>query len=112
MIMTFLRRESVAEVVTIAYHPVTGVDLTDLLDKLSLYSTRKLKIGAFSAASNVTGILTDVDAVAIMMHKAGGLAVFDYATAAPYVKVCYATFQRYSIITLYSHNLHPCLRWT
>ena len=93
--MTFLRRESVAEVVTIAYHPVTGVDLTDLSHKLSLYSARKLKIGAFSAASNVTGIMTDVDAVSIMMHKAGGLAVFDYATAAPYVKVCHAIPQCY-----------------
>jgi selenocysteine lyase/cysteine desulfurase len=33
------------------------------------------------------GILTDVNAVSICMHRAGGLVVFDYATAAPYVKV-------------------------
>jgi selenocysteine lyase/cysteine desulfurase len=50
-------RESVADVVTIAYNSVTGVDLQDLQSKLSQYSSRKLKIGTFSAASNVTGNL-------------------------------------------------------
>ena len=46
-----------------------------------------MKVGAFSAASNVTGVLTDVNAVSALMHRAGGLVFFDYATAAPYVKV-------------------------
>ncbi len=32
-------------------------------------------------------MLTDCDAVAIVMHKAGGLAMFDCATAAVYTKV-------------------------
>jgi selenocysteine lyase/cysteine desulfurase len=44
-------------------------------------------IGAFSAASNVTGLLTDVRAVARTLHRAGALAVFDYAAAAPYVPI-------------------------
>ena len=80
-------RESVAEVVTIKYDPVTGVSLSDLANQLNLYASRKLKIGSFSAASNVTGILTDTNAVSNLMHRAGGLAFFDYATAAPYVKM-------------------------
>jgi selenocysteine lyase/cysteine desulfurase len=80
-------RESVAEVITIAYSPSTGVCLEDLRRKLEEYKDRKVKIGAFSAASNVSGVLTDVNAVAITMHLAGGIVVFDYATAAPYVKV-------------------------
>lgn len=80
-------RESVAEVVTVAYHPVTGVCLEDLKCKLESYQSRRFKIGAFSAASNVTGILTDVDAVSILLHMHGALAFFDYATAAPYVKI-------------------------
>jgi selenocysteine lyase/cysteine desulfurase len=80
-------RESAAEVVTIAYDPITGVSLSDLAEKLHSYADRQLKIGSFSAASNVTGILTDTDAVCELMHRAGGLAFFDYATAAPYVKV-------------------------
>lgn len=80
-------RESVAEVVTIGYSAATGVCLNDLNEKLQIYSSRSVKIGAFSAASNITGVLTDVDAVAIAMHKAGGVVVFDYASAAPYVKM-------------------------
>ena len=46
-----------------------------------------VRIGAFSAASNVTGILTDVKAVSRTLHRHGGLAFFDFATAAPYVKI-------------------------
>lgn len=44
-------------------------------------------IGCFSAASNITGILTDVDSVTECLHRHGALAFWDYATAAPYVKV-------------------------
>ena len=44
-------------------------------------------IGSFSAASNVTGILVDVDAVTILLHQYNALAFWDYATAAPYVNV-------------------------
>jgi selenocysteine lyase/cysteine desulfurase len=53
---SLFRRESVAEVVTIDYDFITGVCLQDLQRKLSHYSDRRLKIGAFSAASNVTGM--------------------------------------------------------
>lgn len=80
-------RETACEVVTIAYHPVTGICLHDLESKLTLFSDRKVKIGAFSAASNVTGLLTDVESVSIILHRYGALAFFDYATAAPYVKI-------------------------
>ncbi|CAM5365003.1 Cysteine desulfurase [Streptomyces alboniger] len=38
-----------------------------------------------SAASNVTGILTDTEAVASLLHRHGALSLWDYATAAPYV---------------------------
>jgi len=80
-------RESVADVVVVAYDIATGVDLVDLERLLVKYSNRRLKIGAFSAASNVTGLCTDVVEASIMLHKYGALAFFDYATAAPYVKV-------------------------
>ena len=49
--------------------------------------TRPLKIGRFSAASNVTGIVTDVDAVSILLHRYGALACWDYAAAAPHLPV-------------------------
>ena len=44
-------------------------------------------IGLFSAASNVSGILNDDLALTALMHKYGGLAFWDYATAAPYVNI-------------------------
>ena len=80
-------RESCAEVVTIAYSCDTGVDLSDLVKQLKKYKHRAVKIGAMCAASNVTGIMTAVDEICILLHEAGALAFFDYATAAPYVKI-------------------------
>ena len=49
--------------------------------------TYKRIIGSFCAGSNVTGIITDVNAVGRLMHKHGGLAFFDYAGSGPYVKI-------------------------
>ena len=80
-------RESYVDIVSVNYHPLTGVDLTHLRELLITYGNRRLKIGSFSAASNVTGILTAVDDVSILLHQHGALAFFDYATAAPYVKL-------------------------
>ena len=48
---------------------------------------RPLKIGTFSAASNVTGILANPDELARVMHAHNGYAFFDYAAAAPYVEI-------------------------
>ena len=44
-------------------------------------------IGAFAAASNVTGALVDVDAVSALLHRYHALALWDYATAAPHIKI-------------------------
>jgi len=46
-----------------------------------------LKIGAFTAASNITGICLDVPAITALLHRYGALAFWDYATAAPYLKM-------------------------
>ena len=46
-----------------------------------------LKIGAFSAGSNVSGTLFDADRLAQICHANGALAVFDYAAVAPYVNI-------------------------
>ena len=51
------------------------------------YKDRYIKIGSFSSTSNVTGLLQDVDEYAIIMHKYKGLAFFDYAAGAPYLKM-------------------------
>ena len=56
-VMRFIRRESVADVVTIDLSPVTGVCLKHLHAELHKYHHRKLKIGAFCVVSSVTGEL-------------------------------------------------------
>jgi selenocysteine lyase/cysteine desulfurase len=80
-------RESIAEVVVIAEDPDGHIDLADLESQLARYSRRPLLIGSFSAASNVTGILTDTGAVAALLHAHGALSFWDYAAAGPYVPI-------------------------
>jgi selenocysteine lyase/cysteine desulfurase len=81
-------RESIAEVVEIKLNSEGYLDLEDLENKLKdeKYSER-VKIGSFSAASNVTGIKTDVYKVADILHGNNGIACFDYAASAPYVEI-------------------------
>ncbi|KAJ0393070.1 hypothetical protein ATCC90586_003415 [Pythium insidiosum] len=80
-------RESVAEVVVIPENDRGQVDVDVLQQKLREYANRPLKMGAFSAASNLTGVLTDVDAITATLHMHGALAFWDYATCAPYVPI-------------------------
>lgn len=42
---------------------------------------------SLNAASNISGILTDVDSISTLVHSYGGLIFWDYATAAPYIKI-------------------------
>lgn len=63
------------------------IDLADLESQLFRYTRRPLLIGSFSAASNVTGILTDTGAVARLLHAHGALSFWDYAAAGPYVPI-------------------------
>jgi selenocysteine lyase/cysteine desulfurase len=79
--------ETVADVVEVGLTPEGTIDLQDLERRLDVFADRPLKIGAFSAASNVSGVLSDVRAIARIIHAAGGWAVFDYAAAAPYVPI-------------------------
>ena len=76
--------ESFAECVEIALGKDGQIDLADLERALTRYAGRAVKLGAFSACSNVTGVLTDVSAVARLLHRHGALAVFDYAASGPY----------------------------
>lgn len=80
-------KESLADVVTIPEDDRGDVDLAQLERELIRYADRPLRIGSFSAASNVTGILTDVEAVTALLHKHGALSFWDYAAAAPYVQI-------------------------
>lgn len=60
------------------------VDFDVLEQHLQTYQDRPWKLGAFAAASNVTGILSDVDRLARLLHQYGAYICVDAATAAPY----------------------------
>ena len=80
-------RESIADVVVIHEDADGHVDLAHLEQELVRYAPRTLKIGSFSAASNVTGIATDTVAISSLLHEHGALSFWDYAAAGPYVQI-------------------------
>ena len=80
-------RETIGETVYVDLDEQGRISPHDLSDKLEKYKDRPFKIGTFSAASNVTGILNDCHALARVLHRNGAFAFFDYAAAGPYVEV-------------------------
>ncbi|MGN8020427.1 aminotransferase class V-fold PLP-dependent enzyme [Phyllobacterium sp. 22229] len=79
-------RESGAEIVEIAEHPSGGPDLS-LLQAALLDGSPDLTICTLSAASNITGITSDVATITAMVKAAGAKMVWDYAGAGPYVPI-------------------------
>ena len=80
-------RESIADVVPIPADGDGHIDLERLDAELLRYADRPLKLGSFSAASNVTGILSDTRGIASLLHRHGALSFWDFAAAAPYVDI-------------------------
>ena len=80
-------RECVADVVTIPQDPDGHIDLDILRSRLEEYADRPLRIGSFSAASNVTGIVSDTVAISALLHEHGALSFWDFAAAAPYIDI-------------------------
>jgi selenocysteine lyase/cysteine desulfurase len=80
-------RESIAEVVTIREDADGHIDLAELEAELRRTAGRPLRIGSFSAASNVTGIVSDTRAIAALLHRHGALSFWDFAAAGPYVQI-------------------------
>jgi selenocysteine lyase/cysteine desulfurase len=80
-------RESIADVVVIAEDQDGRIDQAHLEKELLQYADRPLKIGSFSAASNVTGIVSDTKGITRLLHTHDALAFWDFAAAAPYVKI-------------------------
>jgi selenocysteine lyase/cysteine desulfurase len=80
-------RESIADVVMIREDREGHIDLAQLREELVRYEDRPLKIGSFSAASNVTGIVSDTAGISRLLHEHGALSFFDFAAAAPYVAI-------------------------
>src|SRR5690606_22544510 len=76
-----------ADVVTVPEDADGHIDQQALAAQLTRYADRPLKIGSFSAASNVTGIVSDTHAVSRLLHEHGALAFWDFAAAGPYVDI-------------------------
>ena len=80
-------RESIADVVTIPEDADGRIDLAALERALAANADRPLRIGSFSAASNVTGILSDTRGISVLLHRHGALSFWDFGAAAPYVDI-------------------------
>jgi len=79
-------RESGAQVIQLQEAVKGGPDLVQLEELLQTNSTR-LIVGAFSAASNVTGIKADVCKITQLLKLYGAASVWDYAGGAPYMNI-------------------------
>jgi selenocysteine lyase/cysteine desulfurase len=80
-------RESIADVVVISEDQDGHIDIDNLEAELRRHADRPLRIGSFSAASNVTGIVSNTHRVAALLHEHGALSFWDVAAAAPYVEI-------------------------
>lgn len=80
-------RESKATVIEVPEALEGGPDLDVLRAKLIEFAEADLKIGSFSAASNVTGIITDPIPVTKLLKAHGALSVWDYAGGGPYLDI-------------------------
>ncbi|XP_041459673.1 uncharacterized protein LOC121411175 [Lytechinus variegatus] len=81
-------KETGAKVIRIRDNSRGLIDMVALEESLERYQKKnRFLIGCFSAASNVTGIISDTHQVAALLHKYGALSFWDYATAGPYLAI-------------------------
>lgn len=83
-------RESGAEVIEIAEAAGSGPDMEQLRRTLDDRDAPQLVVCAFSAMSNVTGIVTDIAAVTRLANAAGARMIWDHAGAGPYLPIAMA----------------------
>jgi len=79
--------ETIADVVVLEPNKNLLVDPDNLKKAIRKYKNRKLKIGAFSACSNVTGYMPPFFQLSKIMHENGGFCFVDFAASAPYVDI-------------------------
>ncbi|WP_433764343.1 aminotransferase class V-fold PLP-dependent enzyme [Flavobacterium ginsenosidimutans] len=79
--------ETNAEVVILSPDENNLVDPKALSQEIKKYADRSIKIGSFTACSNVTGIITPYHELAKIMHQNDGLCFVDFAASAPYVEI-------------------------
>jgi selenocysteine lyase/cysteine desulfurase len=76
--------ETIADVVIVPPNSQGDIDLDYLESLLIKYNDRSLKIGAFTACSNVTGRRLPIHDLARIMHAFKGICLIDFAASAPY----------------------------
>jgi len=79
--------ETVSDVVVLQPDKDLLVDPEELRKQLEIYKDRPLKIGSFTACSNVTGVRTPYYKLARIMHEYDGYCFIDFAASAPYDKI-------------------------
>ena len=79
--------ETIADVVVLEPTKDLLVDPEKLDIEIKKHKNRKVKIGAFSACSNVTGYKPPIYELSKIMHQHGGYCFIDYAASAPYENI-------------------------
>jgi selenocysteine lyase/cysteine desulfurase len=79
--------ESLADVVILPPGPNLEIQVQVLEEEIAKYRNRRMKIGSFTACSNVTGIETPYHRLAAVMHAHGGYCFVDFAASAPYIRI-------------------------
>ncbi|MFS4467192.1 aminotransferase class V-fold PLP-dependent enzyme [Maribacter sp. 2210JD10-5] len=79
--------ETIADVVMVPCDENNLICPEQLQKELANYTDRPQKIGAFTACSNVTGIISRYHELAKVMHQNGGVCVIDFAASAPYIDI-------------------------
>ena len=82
-----LWRESIVEVIRVPEDDTGHIDERALEAGLAYHADRPLRIGSFSAASNVTGLISDVPGISALLHRYGALACWDYAAAGAHLAI-------------------------
>jgi selenocysteine lyase/cysteine desulfurase len=76
--------ETISDVVVLEPDEHLMVNPENLRREIKKYKNRKMKIGAFSACSNVTGYMPPIYELSKIMHENEGYCFIDYAASAPY----------------------------
>lgn len=79
--------ETIGDVVCLPPGPGGIVDPAQLERLLLQFRHRPLKIGAFTACSNVTGFEVPIYQLSRKMHKHGGVCFIDFSANAPYAAI-------------------------
>ncbi|MCK5674711.1 MAG: aminotransferase class V-fold PLP-dependent enzyme [Spirochaetales bacterium] len=79
--------ETIADVIVLQPTDDLKVRSEELEIQLEKYKNRKIKIGAFSGCSNVTGLFPPYRELSRIMHRHGGISFIDFAASAPYVDI-------------------------